>query len=246
MKEIISYDAKSLETFIISLSYQTDILGIETDKITPLSNEIGKYYPIKPRLGLLKRRFTEVQLGHLRFYDEDKKNFVDVGQDFLVFVFNKYTRWPKELNKTINVFKSLQNYVEIPKIVKIVLTYIDVFKIPKEVFKFNDYFTFPIFNNGPDFFSDIKFYDINIGFVPFDSKGENERKKIVIRIKSRPQESDKYIFGLETVGSVDDLIMPSDASILKEYLDDCHDRIIDTFLTILTDQYKEELDLIYE
>lgn len=244
MKEILSYDAKSLETFIVSLSYQKDIIGVETDKITPLSNEIGNYYPNKPLLGLLKRRFTEVHLGHLRFYDEEKKNFVDVGQDFLIFVFNKYSRWSKELSKIINVFNALCNYIEVPNIIKIVLTYLDVFKLPKNDFKFNDYFTFPIFNNGPEW--DIKFYDLNIGFVPFEVKGEKEKKKTVIRIKSRPQEADNFVFRLETVGSVDELIMPPEAPILKEYLDDCHDRIIDSFLTILTDQYKEELDLIYE
>ncbi len=244
MKEIISYDGKSLEKFIVNLSYEKDLLGIRTDLISPLSEEIGEVFPEAPLLGLLKRRLTEVHIGHLRYYDEEKINYVDVGQDFLVFVFNKYTRWSKELKKIIHVFNALNKYVEVPNITKVVLTYVDIFKIDEENFNFNDYFTFPIFNNGPDW--DIKFHDINIGIVPFEVRSEKEKRKTVIRLRSRPQEANKFVFSLETVGSIDDLIMQPESSVLEGYLEDCHDRIIDTFLTILTDQHKEDLDLIYD
>jgi uncharacterized protein (TIGR04255 family) len=247
MKKILSYDAKSLDSFIVSFNYEKDIIGIEANKVSPLSEEIGKVYPKMPFLGLLKRRFTEVNLGYLRYLDEDEKNYVDVGSDFLVFIFKKYTRWTKELEKIIHVFKALKDYVEVLNITRIVLTYVDIFHIPTDEFVFNRYFTFPLFSvEDSPFANDIKYHDINLGFVPNEYNTEKDKRKLVVRIKSRPQEIDNYVFRLETVGSIDEFSMAPEISLIKEYLNYCHDRIIDTFLTILTSDYKEELDLRYE
>lgn len=241
MKRIKDYDGRSLETFTVSLTYEKDIVGIEIDNITPLADKISKVYKKKPLLGLFKRRFTEIQLGHLRFYDEKRLNYVEVGKDFLVFVFNKYSKWEKELPKILQVFDALNEYVEIPNINKIVLTYIDIFNISLEDFQYNRYFSFPKFVN--EFEWDIKFHDIYLGFVPYEEVSQDEKKKIVLRLKSGGIESEKFIFRLETVGSVDDFKMEPQSNLLKQYLDDCHDKIEDYFINFLTKEYREELEL---
>lgn len=244
MKRIKDYDGKSLETFTVSLTYEKDIIGIKIDNITPLADKISKVYKNKPLLGLLKRRFTEITLGHLRFYDEKKINYVEVGKDFLVFAFNNYSKWEKELPKILQVFDALNEYVELPNINKIVLTYIDIFNISLEDFQYNKYFSFPKFVN--EFEWDIKFHDIYLGFVPYEEVSHNEKKKIVLRLKSGGIESEKFIFRLETVGSVDDFKMEPQSNLLKQYLDDCHDKIEDYFINFLTKEYREELELVID
>jgi len=244
MKRIKEFYKKTLERFTVSLSYASDVVGIEIEKVKPLSDKINKFYPKNPILGLLKRRPSQIQVGTLTYKDEDKVNFVEVGQDFLSFTFNKYEKWGTELSKIIHVFNSLIESVEVPNIIKIVLTYTDVLKIPIEDFKYNDYFTVPDFTN--EFGWNIKFHDIYLGFVPYEEEFESEKRKITFRLRSRGIHNNQYIFGLETIGSVDNFIMEPDPNKLKDHLDICHESIEDHFISILTEQYREIIGLIVD
>jgi len=244
MKRIKEYIDPSLETFNVSINYERDLSGVELDKISPLGNKIGQYYPIKPKLGLIKRRPIElIKLGYMQFMDSDKLNYVNLGEDFIDFVFNKYVKWDRELPKIIHVFEALNEATEIPNIAKIVLTYIDLFEIPIEDFSYNNYFTFPIINNEK---WDIKFQDIFIGFVPYEESSEIDKKKVVLRLRSRGIKEEKYILSLETVGSIDNCSIESRSNILKNYLRECHDRIEDYFIDFLTPKYKTEKGLEFE
>lgn len=244
MKKIKEFIDKTLETFIVSINYEKDLSGIDLEKISPLGNQIGHYYSNKPKLGLIKRRPKElIRLGHLQFMDSDKLNYVNLGEDFIDFIFNKYEKWERELPKIIHVFEALKEATDVPNIAKIVLTYKDVFEIPKENFSYNDYFTFPIINNGD---WNIKFHDIFIGFVPYEELSETEKEKIVLRLKSRGIKDDKYILSLETVGSVDNCSIIPNSDLLKKYLEESHDRIEDFFISFLSPQYQAEKGLEIE
>ena len=218
--------------------------GIEIDKIKPLSEKINKFYPDNPILGLLKRRPSQINIGTLTFKDEKKINLVEIGQDFLSFIFNQYEKWETELSKIIHVFTALTESVKTPKIIKIVLTYTDIFQIPVEDFQYNDFFSVPNFDN--DFGWGIKFHDIYLGFVPYEEDLESEKRKITFRLRSRGIQNNDHVFGLETVGSIDNFIMDPEPNKLKEHLDRCHEKIEDYFINFLTDQYKEKLGLIFD
>ncbi len=244
MKKIKEFIDKTLETFTVSVNYEKDLSGIDLEKISPLGDKIGHYYPNKPKLGLFKRRPTElIRLGHLQFMDSDKLNYVILGEDFIDFIFNKYEKWERELPKIIHVFEALNEATEVPNIAKIVLTYIDVFEIPIDNFSYNDYFTFPIINN-EDW--NIAFHDIFIGFVPYEESSETEKKKIVLRLKSRGIKDEKYILSLETVGSIDNCSILPQSDLLKKHLKECHDGIIDFFISFLSPQYQTEKGLEIE
>jgi len=243
MKKIVYFGKRTLDTFIISLTYEDLLPGIKLEKIYPFAKAIEEYFPIKPMLGLLKRRFTEIQLAPLNFSDESNKNRVEIGQDFLVFTFSDYLKWEIELPKVLKVYKELSEILEFPNISKIVLTYVDIFSIPKESFNYNRYFTMPNFDFGHEW--NISFNDASLGFVPFEEESEEGKKKIVLRFKSIPQKHSEtnYNFRLETVGSMDNISMPPDFEILNSHLDDCHDRIEDYFINFLTEEYRSNLEL---
>ena len=149
--------------------------------------------------------------------DFEKLNFVNLGEDFVDFIFNKYEKWIRELPKIIHVYSALIEATEMPNISKIVLTYIDVFEISIDGFEYNNYFTFPIINKENNW--DIKFHDLFLGFVPSeDYEDEDEEKpkiKTVLRLKSRGIKEEKYIFRLESVGSIDNCSISPNPDILK-------------------------------
>jgi len=246
MKRIIYFGKRTLDTLTISLTYEKLLPGITLDKVYPFAEAIEEFYPTKPILGLLKRRFTEIQLASFTFWDKNKKNRVEIGQDYLVFTFSDYLKWEKELPKVLKVFKVLSEILELPDISKIVLTYVDIFSIPREPFIYNNYFTMPNFDFEHEWI--IKFYDANFGFVPFEEEFDEGKKKIVLRFRSIPQNHNEinYNFRLETVGSVDNFSMTPDPEILQSHLDDCHDRIEDHFINFLTDEYRKNLELDVE
>ncbi|MFW9972116.1 MAG: TIGR04255 family protein [Candidatus Odinarchaeota archaeon] len=243
MKRIVYFGKRTLNVFTISLSYEKLLPGIELKEIYPFAMNIEEFYPKKPILGLLKRHLTEIHLAPFTFWDENDKNRVEIGQDFLVFTFSDYLKWEKELPKVMKVFKALSDIVELPNISKIVLTYVDIFPIPKESFIYNKYFTMPSFDFDHEW--KIKFHDANLGFVPFEEDSEEGKKKIVLRFRSIVNNHDEfnYNFRLETVGSFDNLRMPSNPEHLKSHLDECHDRIEDHFITFLTDEYRKDIEL---
>lgn len=243
MKKIEYFGKKTLDTFIISLTYQNNLPSIKLNKIYPFAEAIEDYYPIKPQLALLKRRFTEIRLAPFTFWDENEKNRVEIGQDFLVFTFVDYLKWDRELVKILKVFNALREFLDLPNIIKIVITYVDIFPISREDFVYDEYFTIPKFNFGHDW--NIKFHDTNLGFVPFEEEYDECKKKIVIRFKSIPKENndDYFNFRLETVGSVDNFTMSPDPQILQNFLNDCHDRIEDYFVNFLTETYRRDLEL---
>jgi len=242
MKRIVYFGKRTLDTFTISLTYEKLLPGIELDKIFPFAEAIEEYYPTRPILGLLKRRLTEIHLAPFTFWDENKKNRVEIGQDYLAFTFSDYLKWERELPKVLKVVTALSDILELPNISKIVLTYVDIFPIPRKLFIYNKYFTMPNFDFEHEW--KIKFYDVNLGFVPF----EEGKKKIVLRFKSIPKNHTEinYNFRLETVGSVDNFSMAPDPEILQSHLDDCHDRIEDYFINFLTDEYRKDLELDIE
>jgi len=246
MKRIVYFGKRTLNTFTISLTYEKLLPGIELDKMYPFAVAIEEFFPTKPILGLLKRRFTEIKLAPFTFWDKNKKNRVEIGQDYLAFTFSDYLKWVKELPKVLKVFKALSEMLDLPKISKIVLTYVDIFPIPREPFIYSKYFTMPNFDFGHEWI--IKFHDTNLGFVPFEEDFEGGKKKIVLRFRSIPQNHDdiNYNFRLETVGSVDNFSMTPDPELLKSHLDDCHDRIEDHFINFLTDEYRKYLELDVE
>ncbi|MFX1344637.1 MAG: TIGR04255 family protein [Promethearchaeota archaeon] len=244
MKYIKEFYKKTLERFTVNLSYDSDLVGIEINTIKPLADEINKFYPENPILGLLKRRPSQVNIGTLTFKDEKNINLVEIGQDFLSFTFNQYDKWDTELSKIIHVFKALTKSVEIPNITKIVLTYTDVFRIPTEKFEYNNFFTMPNFDN--DFGWNVKFHDIYLGFVPTEENLESEKRKITFRLRSRGIQDIYYVFGLETVGSIDNFIITPDPNKLKDHLDQCHAQIEDHFINILTDHYRGIIGLEIE
>lgn len=242
MKRIVYFGKKTLDTFTIILTYEKLLPGIKLDKIYPFAEAIEEFYPEKPILGLLKRRLTAIQLAPFTFWDENKKNRVEIGQDYLAFTFSDYLKWDKELLKVLKVFKALSVFLDLPNINRLVLTYVDIFPIPREPFIYNKFFTMPNFDFEHEWI--IKFHDANLGFVPY----EEEKRKIVLRFKSIPQNHDEtnFNFRLETVGRVDKLSIAPDPEILRSHLDDCHDRIEDHFIKFLTDEYRKDLELDIE
>ncbi len=246
MKRIVYFGKKTLNSFIINLNYEKILPGIELEKINPFALAIKEFFPTKPILGLLKRRFTEIHLAPFTFWDINKKNRVEIGQDYLVFNFSDYLKWKKELPKVLKVFEALNEILDLPNISKIVLTYVDIFPISKESFIYNKFFTMPNFNFEHEWI--INFYDTNLGFVPFEEVSAERKEKIVLRFKSIPQNHDEvnYNFRLETVGSLDNFSMTPDSEILKSHLDDCHDRIEDHFINFLTEEYRVNLELEVE
>lgn len=246
MKRITYFGKKSLDTFTINLNYERLLPGIELDKIYPFAEAIEEFYPTRPKLGLLKRRFIEIHLAPFTFWNQNKKNRVEIGQDYLLFTFSDYLKWDKELTKVLKVIKALNEFLELPNINKIVLTYVDIFLIPRKSFIYNKYFTMPNFDFEHEW--KILFHDANLGFVPFEEKSEEEKKKIVLRFRSNPQNHDdtNFKFRLETVGSVDIFSMAPDPESLQSLLDDCHDTIEDHFIDFLTDEYRKDLELEVE
>ncbi len=71
MKKIIYFGKKTLNTFIISLTYEKILPGIKLDKINLFAEAINEFYPTKPILGLLKRHNTEIRLSPLTFWDQN-------------------------------------------------------------------------------------------------------------------------------------------------------------------------------
>lgn len=243
MEKIKYFGKRTLDTFIISLSYEDLLPGLKLKDIYPFAEAIQGSFPTQPTLGLLKRRFTQINLAPFTFWDENKKNRVEIGQDFLVFTFTDYLKWDKELPKVTKVFNALNDILDLPNINKIVLTYIDLFPIPREEFNYNRYFTMPNFDIEHEW--EIKFHDFVLGIVPFDDPLDEEKKKIVLRLKSIPQDHNDthFNFRLETIGSVDNFSMTPDIEILCNHLDDCHNRIEDCFIKFLTAEYRSELAL---
>jgi len=246
MKRITYFGKKTLDTFIINLTYERLLPGIELEKVNPFAEAIQAYYPTKPLLGLLKRRFTEINLAPLTFWDANKRNRVELGQDYLLFTFSDYQEWDRELPKVLKVLNALGVILDLPKISKIVLTYIDIFTIPKEPFTYNHFFTMPNFNFEHEW--KIKFYDTILGFVPFEEDLVSGKRKIVIRFKSLPQNHGEvnYNFRLETVGSVANISIAPDPEFLNSHLNECHDRIEDYFINFLTEEYRVALELEVE
>lgn len=243
MKSIKYFGKKTLESLSISLTYEDNLPGIELEKVYPFAKSIEDVFPIKPKLGLLKRRFSTIELVPFTFYNENKKNRVEFGQDFLVFIFQEYLKWEKELPKVLSVFQALGDNLDLPNISKIVMTYIDKFTILREGFQYNNYFTMPNFDFDHEW--EIKFHDANLGFVPFEEPSENMKEKVVLRFKSLQQNHDDEFFNfkLETVGSIDEFSMEPRTDKLESYLNDCHDRVEDYFINFLTEEYRKSLEL---
>lgn len=244
MKKIIKFFKITLNKFVININFNEDFKSLDVNDLAHVATEIKNEYPVAPKFLLMPKPGETVDLGPLRFENkisEEKINSLQIGRNFLVFIFEKYDSWDVELSKILNVINNTKNILEFSEINRIQLNYIDNFSFPIENFNFSRYFAAPInFTNNWE----IKYHDFFLGIVPYEEINQNEKSKVVMRLRGVGIQDNNYKFTLETVFIMRNLNL--DVSILQSYLEKAHDIIETYFIEFLTPEYQEELGLKYE
>jgi len=244
MKKIVKFGNKTLQNFYVNLSFEEKFRFLEIRNLAQLLEKTKTLYPVFPKIGLFPQlpQETTINIGPLTFFDEENMNSVQIGQDFIIFSFKEYSSWRKELKKILSFLKIASEELSLPKIRKIVMTYVNQFKIPKFDFNFNDYFSYPIFDKSVGW--NTHFHDIFLGIVPYEETTETKiKKKGVLRFKSGVAIQEDLIFNLESVFSYENISVDCSNGLLVTYLDDAHRCVIDIFVTFITENYREILEL---
>lgn len=244
MKKITKFFNITLDQFVVNINFREDFKRLDLNDLTLISKEINEEYPIVPKFLLMPKPGETVNLGPLRFekkISNEEINSLQIGRNFLIFIFQKYDAWNVELNKILKVIDKISKILDFSEISRIQLNYIDNFRFQIENFDFSRYFATPIeFTNKWE----IKYNDFFLGIVPYEEVNQNKKSKIVMRLRGVGIRDNKYNFTLETVFIMRDLNL--ETSILPSYLESAHEIIETHFIEFLTQEYKDELGLIFE
>ncbi len=245
---ITNFVKKSLETYIIDLEFKNELGKIKIGSIANLSQEFvkSKFYDEEPEFILLPKPGASFQLGlgPLTFYDNNTKNKLLVGNNFLKIIIEKYEKWGTEYNKIKGIFQLLSPFLEDITIKDFQIACINSFDDirKEEEFLLNNFFTHFVK-------SDLKidYEDFHLGFVPHLLKRDDEIEKIVLKLRGvLPKDSDFFLFKLESLFFKRNLnVKFSDPKLLSN-INYGHDFLNYLFVNSLSDSYREKIGLSFE
>lgn len=245
---ITNFVKKSLETYFIDLEFKNEIGKIKIGTLANLSREFaqGKFYDEEPELILLPKPGASFQLGlgPLTFNDNKTKNKLQVGNNFLKIIIEKYEKWSTEYNKIKGIFQLLYPILGDITIKGFQIACINKFDDirKEEEFLLKNFFTHFVE-------SDLKidYEDFHLGFVPHLLKRDDEIEKIVIKLRGLPpKDSDFFLFKLESLFFKRNLnVKFSDPKLLSS-INYGHDFLSYLFVNSLSDSYRKKIGLSFE
>jgi len=245
---ITNFVKKSLETYIIDLEFKNEIGKIKIGTLANLSREFvqGKFYDEEPELILLPKPGASFQLGlgPLTFNDNKTKNKLQVGNNFLKIIIEKYEKWATEYNKIKRIFQLLYPILGDITIKGFQIACINKFDDirKEEEFLLKNFFTHFVE-------SDLKidYEDFHLGFVPHLLKRDDEIEKIVIKLRGLPpKDSDFFLFKLESLYFKRNLNAKFSDPKLLSNINYGHDFLSYLFVNSLSDSYRKKIGLSFE
>jgi len=245
---ITNFVKKSLEAYIIDLEFKNEIGKIKIGTLASLSREFvkGKFYDKEPELILLPKPGGSFQLGlgPLTFNDNNTKNKLQVGNNFLKIIIEKYEKWGTEYNKIKGIFQLLYPILEDITIKGFQIVCINNFN---DIRKEEEFLLNNIFTHFVESELKIDYEDFHLGFVPHLLKRDDEIEKIVLKIRGiPPKDSDFFLFKLESLFFKRNLnVKFSDPKLLSN-INYGHDFLNYLFVNSLSDSYRKKIGLSFE
>lgn len=228
-------------------TFRIDFKFIKPEKISfemmaKVEALLKKDYPSIPSLDIIEypydvqiRAKVPIQIGPIRFLNKEKKGQVQLFSDGLIFIFTEYTHWADIKDHIIEIVLKSGKILNLDEIQQFRMEYIDEFIFPKKNFKLESYFKLNL--NKPEEW-DINFNDFHIGITIKDQ----ETDKFIIRLRGLPnKEKENNLFRLESIYIKKSIFSLDKKQELINELNEIHDKIIDYFYNILSNNLKNSL-----
>lgn len=210
----------------------TKDIKVNISKGNEIYEEIKEVYKEEPDLvlnPLNSQRFHLSSGGGLLFSDNEKRNLINIGQNYIEFVYSDYIKWEDLLPEFLNHFLKISNILELEEISKMKITYLNEFNFPKENFHLNEWFNLDLstkynWNIWPN--------DIFIGIVPYFE----DNVKCVLRLKGiGEKKTNNLTFTLEVESIIKDAKVSFDEKNIKENMEIMHELTDKFFIELIKD-----------
>ncbi len=243
MKKITNIRIAPLEQVVLLLEFEKS-MNINLTKAGIIPGILKENFQKEPNFVLLPllapgQTVELPALGPLRFHNEENDQTIELGKNYIRFIFKKYHDWSTVLPIFVNSILKLKDILELEIIKHINLTYIDRFTLPRDGFTFKRYFTIHL--NTPEDW-EILPHDIFIGVL----LSQDENEKIIVRLRSLREvepESSELKYDIETVFIDREIGLKVEAEELNKYLTYAHDKIEQYFIDFLTQELRDKIGM---
>ncbi len=228
-------------------TFRIDFKFIKPEKISfemmaKVEALLKKDYPSIPSLDIIEYPYDiqikaklPIQIGPIRFLNEEKKEQVQLFSDGLIFIFTEYTHWADIKDQIIEIVLKSCKILNLDEIQQFRMEYIDEFLFPKKDFNLANHFK--LYINKPENWN-INFNDFHLGITIIDQ----ENDKFIIRLRGIPnKEKENFLFRLESIYIKKRVFSIDKKQVLIDELNSTHDAIIDYFYNILSENLKTKL-----
>ncbi len=230
-----------LKTFRIDFKFKKPD-KISFDMMGKVEKLLKKDYPNIPSLDILEYPFDvqittklPIQIGPIRFLNEEKKGHVQLFSNGLIFIFTEYSHWDDIKEHIIDLVLDSCKILKLNNIEQFRMEYIDEFFFPKKEFDLRNYFSLNI--NKHEKWK-INFNDFHMGI----NINIQENDKFIIRLRGLPsKEKESFLFRLESLYIKNRTFLIDKKSILMDELNKTHEIIINYFFNIMSENLKRIL-----
>jgi len=238
---MLTIEKPPLKTFRIDFKFKKPE-KISFDMMAKVEKLLKKDYPSVPSIDIFEYPFDvrikvklPIQIGPIRFLNEEKKGQVELFSDGLIFIFTEYTYWDDIKEQIIDIVLESCKILKLDNIEQFRMEYIDEFSFPKEGFDLSNFFNLNL--NIPEKWN-INFNDFHIGI----KINTLENEKFIIRLRGLPnKEIESFLFRLESIYIKKRIFSTNKKQILIDELDNVHDIITEYFLNIISENLKKNL-----
>lgn len=214
------------------------------NRMAKVEEVLKKDYSISPNINLIEYPFDTpkpvnlpIQIGPIKFLNEEKTRQIQFYSDGLIFIFTEYTSWIEIRDKIIEILLSICKILGIGGISQFRMEYIDEFYISENNFELKKFFNLNV--NHPAIWN-IDYRDYHTGIKIHT----NNEDKFIIRLRGLPSKKEEhFFFRLENI-FVKKEGFDLDSANLVENLDKIHDEMDEHFLNILTEDHKNNLGVV--
>ena len=230
-----------LKTFRIDFKFKKPE-KISFEMMGKVEKLLEKDYPNIPSIDILEYPFDvqtaiklPIQIGPIRFLNEEKKGHVQLFSNGLIFIFTEYSNWDNIKDHIIDLVLDSCKILKLNNIEQFRMEYNDEFTFLKKEFDLRNYFSLNI--NKPEKWN-VDFNDFHIGI----KINTQENDKFIIRLRGLPsKEKESFLFRLESLFIKNRTFLIDERSILMNELNKTHDIIINYFFNIMSENLKRIL-----
>ncbi len=243
---MLKIDIPPLVSFRIDFKFEKSE-KISFEMMANVEKLLQKSFPVIPSIKIIEYPYDTkieigipIQIGPIRFQNEDKNAQIQLFSNGLIFLYNKYSHWKEVKENIIEILFKTCEILKIDSIDNIRIEYIDEFLFPIEKFKLSDKFNLNL-NIPEDWKLDFRDFHMGISIIT------EESDKFIIRLRGLlPKDEHNYLFRLESVYLKKSKYLINQKNEIISILDTIHDLIDDHFLNIMSEQLQKELGVRIE